>query len=194
MGASKDTPAVRTRLDEKTRRLIFKVIRVLNGKIRAHPEGRPIIYGPKVNYVMFVRASPKPGFKVAVNAFFKTLHRKFHLVYAALLLGALHTEKYYNSYDASREDYLYSENGGLTIGDARSETMLSFLGYKKGAAVHYADNKLVNKILDVLFAIVPGLHRWMEDSGYSKSDFANVSISHMFDVTREQLHAIERAI
>jgi hypothetical protein len=143
---------------------------------------------------MFVRKPPTSGFKVAVNAFFKTLpYRKFHLVYAALLLGALHSEKYHRSFDAASEEYLYSENGGLAVGDARYESMLSFLGYKKGAALPYADNKLVNKILDVLFSIVPGLHRWMEESGFTKQDFANTSITYMFDVKRK-LRAIESVV
>jgi len=181
-------------LHTETQRLIFKVVRVTGHKIHAHPEGRPIIRGPKVNFVMLVRTPPKDGFKVAVKAFFKTSpHRKFHLVYAALLLGALHSEKYHCSFDAESEEYLYYEHGGLAVGDARFESMLSFLGYKKGAAVPYAENKFVNKILDVLFSIVPGLHRWMEESGFTKLDFANTSITYMFDVKRE-LRAIESVV
>jgi hypothetical protein len=156
---------------------------------------RCFIVGPPTNFVLLRRGRPVVGFKRAVHAFFQAApHRKHAAVLAALLYGGLYEEMYFMSYDVDSEEYLHAENGGLSIREAKSESMLSFLGYKTGVAVEYADNKLVNKLLDVLFAIVPGLHRWMVKSGYSKFDFANVSVTYMLGLTRAHLHAIERAI
>jgi len=154
---------------------------------------RPVIHAPKSDFELFERRPPSEGFNVAAKAFFHQL-RKYKKVLGALVLGILYTEKYHRSFDADTEEYLYLENGGLSLSAAGSSSMLEFLGYEAGGRATYSDNILVNKIISVLYAIIPGLHFWMERSGYTKSDFANASVKNMLTLKSSDFEAIERAI
>ena len=166
--------------------------RILNVRKTIFSEGRAVIIAPRTQEVQFKGKSPTKGFTKAFRTFVKA-SKAYKKVFALLLAGCAYTEMYNRSF--SGEDYSYFEEGGMSVSDITFESLLVFMGYDdKVDCLSSQDDKFVNKIINVLYAVVPGLYKWMGVHGYDKQDIANASMLRMFGLKQRDWETIDRAL